>query len=99
VDSIELHNVQHYLEHDFLRRTYSEEKRDVAEVSVPLIRSTVAGFFSTIDDTACASVITDIDYDYHADAVELLGRNELDPIRSAGADDRSVPRRRRSTRR
>jgi hypothetical protein len=30
---------------------------------------------------------TDIDHDYRADLVELLGRNKLDPIRSAGADE------------
>ena len=75
-DIIELHNVQQYLENDFLPRTYSEEERNVAKSRVPQLRSAVARFFSTIDDTTCASVITDVDYDYRADLLELLGRNK-----------------------
>lgn len=76
VDIIELRNVQQYLENDFLPRTYSEEKRCVATSRNPHLRSAVARFFSGIDDATCASVITDVNYEYHADLLELLGRNK-----------------------
>lgn len=75
-DVIELHNVQQYLENDFLPRTYTDQQRAVAKSRLLQIRSAVSRFFSTINDTNCASVIVDIDYDYHSDLLELLGRNK-----------------------
>jgi hypothetical protein len=39
-------------------------------------------------DTQRKTGFTDIDHDYRADLLELLRRNKLDPIRSAGTDDR-----------
>lgn len=75
-DIIELHNVQQYLENDFLPRAYTEAERARAKSRIPEIRSAVARHFSTINETNCASLIADIGYDYHADLLELLGRNK-----------------------
>lgn len=75
-DIIELHNVQQYIENDFLPHSYTAEQRDLAKSLVPKIRGVVARFFSTIDDFNCASLVADINYDYRADLLELLGRNK-----------------------
>lgn len=75
-DLVELHNVQRYLEHGFLPHGCSDADRARAESRIPQIRSVVARFFSSIDDTNCSTLITDIDFEYHADLVALLGRNK-----------------------
>jgi hypothetical protein len=75
-DFIELHNVQQYLENDFLPHAYTDAERARAKARTPQIRSAVARFFSSIDDANCATLIADIDYDYRADLLGLLGRNK-----------------------
>lgn len=75
-DLLELHNVQRYLEHDLLPRRYTDTERAQAKARIPQIRSAVARFFSFVDDTNCGTLIADIDHDYHADLLELLGRNK-----------------------
>lgn len=76
LDIIELHNVQRYLEHDLLPNAYTEEERNEAKARIPQIRSAVARFFSTIDNTNFAAMVTGIDHDYHGDLLDLLGRNK-----------------------
>lgn len=75
VDIIELYNVQQYLENDLLPRTYSDAARIRSKGRLPQIRSVVARFFSSIDDANCPKIIANIDHDYRADLIELLGRN------------------------
>jgi hypothetical protein len=75
VDIIELHNVQQYLENDFLPRAYTDAERALARSRIPQIRSAVARHFSTINDANCAFLVAGIDYDYHVDLLDLLGRN------------------------
>ena len=75
VDIIELYNVQRYLENDFLPHAHSQQERDVAKSRLPELRSAVARFFSAIDDATCARVVADVGHEYHADLLELLGRN------------------------
>lgn len=75
VDIIELYNVQQYLENDLLPRSYSDAARRRAYGRLPQIRGVVARFFSSMDDTNCTKIITNIDHDYRTDLVELLGRN------------------------
>lgn len=76
VDIIELHNVQQYLEHGFHPRDSTEAERAVAMSRIVQIRSAVARFFSVIDDANCASLVADVDFEYHADLLDLLGRNQ-----------------------
>lgn len=75
-DIIELHNVQQYLEHDFLPRDYTDSERALAKSRIRQIQSVVARFFSTVDGTNCTSRVVDVDYEYHADLLDLLGRNK-----------------------
>lgn len=76
VDVLELHNVQQYLEHDILPSSLSPEVRAGLIDRAPQIRSTVARFFTGIDDSNFASIVTSIGYEYHEDLVHLLGRNK-----------------------
>jgi hypothetical protein len=73
-DILELHNVQQYLEHGFLPNAYNEEQRDQAKAQIPRIRSTVARFFTAIDDTNFATVVSGVRHDYHGDLLDMLGR-------------------------
>lgn len=76
MDVIELHNVQQYLEHGFFPSEYSEAERATARSRIGQIRSLVARFFSAIDEANCASLISGVDHEYHADLLELLGRHK-----------------------
>jgi hypothetical protein len=75
VDVIELHNVQQYIENGFLPQSYAAEQRDLALSLVPKIRGAVARFFSAVDESNCASVVSDVNWYYRPDLLELLGRN------------------------
>ncbi|WP_277211997.1 hypothetical protein [Isoptericola croceus] len=75
-DLLELHNVQQYLEHGFVPREYTESERAIATTRAGQIRSAVARFFSSVDNANCASLIGDVDHEYHADLLELLGRHK-----------------------
>lgn len=77
VDIIELHNVQQYLEEGLLPREYTEAERDAATSKIGQIRGAVARFFSMVDDVTCDSVVRDVDFDYHADLLDLLGRSKV----------------------
>lgn len=79
IDILELHNVQQYLEHGFLTVTYSEEQRALAQARIPEIRSAVARFFSSVDETNIETIIeelSDAAHVYHGDLLDLLGRNK-----------------------
>lgn len=76
MDLLELHNVQKYLEHGFFPLEYTESQRAIATSRIGPIRGAIARFFSSVDNTNCASLIEDVGYEYHADLVELLGRNK-----------------------
>ena len=76
VDAIELHNVQQYIENGLLPQTYTAEQCADAVRLVPKMRGAVARFFSAVDESNCAAVVADINYDYRADLLELLGRNK-----------------------
>lgn len=73
-DILELHNVQQYLEHDFFPNDYTQEQRNKAKARIAQIRSAVARFFSTIDNTEFAAVVMGVGHDYHGDLLDLLGR-------------------------
>jgi hypothetical protein len=75
-DVLELHNVQQYLEHGLLPSAYNEDERNQAKARIPQIRSAVARFFSTIDNTNFAAVVAGVGREYHGDLLDLLGRNK-----------------------
>ncbi|MCQ4118382.1 hypothetical protein [Rhodococcus tibetensis] len=74
-DVLELHHVQQYLELGLLPTAYTDEERAQLQARAPRIRSAVARFFSTINDTNFATRVAGVDHDYHLDLIELLGRN------------------------
>jgi hypothetical protein len=76
VDILELHNVQRYIENNCLPQSYSEAELARAKSLVPQLHRTVARFFASIDDTQCASLISEIDHGYHAELLDLLGRGK-----------------------
>ncbi|WP_449373718.1 hypothetical protein [Arthrobacter psychrolactophilus] len=76
-DILELHNVQQYLEHGLLPNTYNDGEQNQAKARIPLIRSAVARFFSTIDNTNFAAVVEGVTHEYRADLLDLLGRNNV----------------------
>lgn len=75
-DVLELHNVQQYLEHGLLPSAYNEDERNQAKARIPQIRSAVARFFSTIENTNFAAVAACVGREYHGDLLDLLGRNK-----------------------
>lgn len=75
-DAIELHHVLAYLENRIFPRAYSAEQVQTAEAWVPQLRSITVKFFSKVDDTNVASIVTGVDFEYHSTLVELLGRNK-----------------------
>lgn len=76
-DIIELHNVEKYLERGLLPQSYTDEQRARALEKIPQIRSAVARHFSTIRDATVPAKLADVDYEYHSDLVDLLGRNKV----------------------
>lgn len=75
-DVLELHNVQLYLEQGMTPNAYTAEQRDRARALVPAIRSTVARFFTQIDNANFAIKIADVERGYRQDLIDLLGRNK-----------------------
>lgn len=76
MDLLELHNVQEYLEHELFPPAYTDSQRAVATSRIGWICSAVARFFSSVDNANCASLIAGVEHDYHADLLDLLGRNK-----------------------
>lgn len=75
-DVIELHNVQLYLENGLLPQSLTNEQRARAIACVPELRAAIGRFFSSVEDTNCRTVIADLDFDYHSDLLDLLGRHK-----------------------
>lgn len=74
---LELFNVQKYLENEILPDSYTQEERDQVLRKLPQIRSAVSRHFSSIKGADLAEKLADIDHEYLADLVDLLGRNKV----------------------
>lgn len=75
-DAIELHNIQQYIENDLPLQACAPEQRTYAGDLVPKIQAAVARFFTAVDESNCVAIVAGIHYNYHADLLELLGRNK-----------------------
>lgn len=75
-DAIELHNVQKYIDNGLFPSAFTEEDRTNAVNLARKMNSAIARFFNTVNDANCASIVTDIDYEYRDDLLDLLGRNK-----------------------
>ena len=76
-DILELHNVQQYLEQGLFSTAYDEVEHNRAKSRIPQIRSTVARFFSAVNNTNFAAVVVGVGHEYRADLLDLLGRNNV----------------------
>jgi hypothetical protein len=76
-DALELHNVLRYLENSIVPDPSTPEERDRLIATVPLLRSAVARFFNHIDGSNIATIVAEVDYEYRADLLELLGRSRV----------------------
>lgn len=76
VDILELHNVQQYLEHRLLPNSCTEEESNQLVARAPQIRSAVARFFTAVDGSNFAAIVSEVDHEYHGDLLDLLGRNK-----------------------
>ncbi|RQX12077.1 hypothetical protein DDE19_29425 [Micromonospora ureilytica] len=75
-DVIELHNVQQYVEAGLFPAGYTDAQRAQARARIPAMRSAIARFFTTINETNVGELVAAVDYDFHPDLLELLGRNK-----------------------
>lgn len=75
-DILELHNVQRYLEQGLLPISYNDEEQYQAKALIPQIRSAVARFFSSVNNTNFAAVVAGVSHEYRADLLDLLGRSK-----------------------
>jgi hypothetical protein len=76
MDILELNNVQQYLEHRLLPNSCTEEERDQLVAQAPQIRGAVARFFTAVDSSNFATIVAEVDREYHGDLLDLLGRNK-----------------------
>ena len=76
-DVLELYNVQRFVEHGLFPNSYTDEQREAGKARIIELRRTIGRFFSTIQDANLASILVDVDYFYHADVLELFGRNKV----------------------
>lgn len=77
VDALELHNVQQYFEHGMFPSSSTSEERGRLGATAPTIRSAVARFFSGVDSSNFAAIVAEVDHEYHADLLDLMGRSKV----------------------
>jgi hypothetical protein len=76
-DVLEFYNAQLFAEHSVFPNSYTDEQRAACKALIPKLRVTVGRFFSTIRDATLASVVVDVDYQYHDDLLELFARQKV----------------------
>lgn len=74
-DVVELHHVGQFADHDLFPAHVQDEERSALKTKIPDVRRTVGTFFGRVDDANFAALITDVDFRYHADVLDLLARN------------------------
>ncbi|MFI5494735.1 hypothetical protein [Actinoplanes sp. NPDC051859] len=75
-DIIELYNVQQFVEAGFFPVDYTDAQRAEAQARIPTMRSAIARFFTEIDGSNVGQLIAAVERNFHADLLELLGRNK-----------------------
>lgn len=73
-DFIELHNAQQFVEADFLPASYTDAQRKRVKATASRVRGDVAKFFTGIDETNVEDLVAGVEFDYHGDLLDLLGR-------------------------
>ena len=75
-DIVEIHQAALFVQHGLLPKAATEAEKDECQARLPLARRTVGVFFRRITEANVADVITDIDFQYQAAVLELLGKNK-----------------------
>jgi len=73
--AIELHNARQFVSARFIPASLSEDEIADLDVTGDLVRSVVARFFTTIDETNIEERLREVPFEYHADLLSLLGNN------------------------
>lgn len=76
MDALELHNVQQYLDSAIFPSSSTPAERKQMEAAALMIRSAVGRFFGRIDGSNFETIVSDVDHEYHADLLDLLGRGK-----------------------
>lgn len=76
VDEIlELYHAIQFAERDLFPMTVPDDERQALKAKVPDLHRAIGKLFSQVDDSNFASVIKDVDYQYHTDLLDLLGHS------------------------
>jgi hypothetical protein len=76
-DVLQLYNTQLFVEHSVFPASCTDKERETYQALIPKLRTTVGRFFSTIRDETLASVVVDVEYQYHSDLLELFARHKV----------------------
>jgi hypothetical protein len=76
-DILELHNARLFAENNLFPASYSDSQRAAARALIPELRKTVAKFFNALNDANLASMVIDVDFEYHGDLLELLAQYKV----------------------
>lgn len=76
-DIIELYNVQLLVKGNLFPKTYPDSRREACRALIPELHKAIGKFFGAIDDANIASVVVDVDYEYHADLLHLLSQYKV----------------------
>jgi hypothetical protein len=76
-DILELHNAQLFAESNLFPKSYTDSQRAACQALIPELRKKVAKFFNAMDDANIASIVVDVDLEYHADLLQLLSQYKV----------------------
>ena len=76
-DVLELHNAQLFAANGLVPDSYDADQRAKIEQSVPELRTVVAKFFQTLDESNIADRVIDVGYVHYSDLLELFARSKV----------------------
>src|SRR6266568_4163099 len=76
-DILELHNAQLFAASNLFPKSYTDSQRVACQALIPELRTAVAKFFNAMDDANIASIIVGVDFEYHADLLQLLSHYKV----------------------
>ena len=74
---IELNNARLFAQNDIFPPSYTKAQCDALKAHLPEALKTVAKFFNAINEANVASVVVDVNFDYHTDLLDLLAKYKV----------------------
>lgn len=74
-DAVELYHVIQFVERDLFPTDVALDERNLLNAKLPALHREVGKFFGCVHEANFATIVVDIDYQYHTDVLELLGRS------------------------